>query len=172
MWSAAVDPRVLAVRAEPAAGATERLFDLATTDARLLCGRHTEHLLIARGAELFRLDVIASTSVTGGPVSLRFDIADNGKLPTQISVMARYTAQVAHVRRHGQLGNRLLALAAVDTRDAGASLRETADAVLGPGHWPGDGDHRKSMVRRMLVAGDRMIRAGPSATLVDRANDP
>jgi hypothetical protein len=40
--------------------------------------------------------------------------------------------------------------------------------VLGPGAWPGDGEHRKSLVRRMIAAGDQMIRAGPAGALVDR----
>jgi hypothetical protein len=41
--------------------------------------------------------------------------------------------------------------------------------VLGPGAWPGEGEHRKSLVRRLIAAGDRMIHSGPIATLVDRS---
>lgn len=54
---------------------------------------------------------------------------------------------------------------AVDGRDAGASLKDIADHVLGPGDWPGDGEHRKSMIRRMIVNGDRMLSVGPRAIL-------
>lgn len=137
------------------------------TEARYLRGRDAEHLLIVRGNELFRLDVIAGT-LAAGPVSLRFDIAQDDRLPAQLSTIGRYCHTGSPVRRHVRMGNRLLALAAVDACEAGASLREAADIVLGSGPWPGEGEHRKSMIRRMIAAGERLIRAGPAAVLVDR----
>jgi len=155
---------VLAVRAGQPTGNQQWSFDLATTEARHLRGGDAEHLLIVRGNELFRLDVIAGT-VAAGPVSLRFDIAQDDRLPAQLSTIGRYCHTINPVRRYVQLGNRLLALTAIDAFEAGASLRETADVVLGSGAWPGEGDHRKSRVRRMIVAGKRMIRAGPQPIL-------
>jgi hypothetical protein len=166
MWSAAVDPRVLAVRAGNPGGLA-RLFDAATSDARVVRGRHAEHLLIDRANDVFRLDVIEGT-VASGPVSLRFDLADDDRLSTQISAINRFRDSKVPPRQHLQLAQQLLALQAVDAREAGASLREVSDIVLGPGAWPGDGEHRKSLVRRMIVAGDRMIRAGPAGALLDR----
>ena len=62
---------------------------------------------------------------------------------------------------------KLFALQAVDARSEGASLRETAASILGPGDWPGDGEHRKSLVRRMIATGERIIQAGPRAILND-----
>jgi hypothetical protein len=53
----------------------------------------------------------------------------------------------------------------VDARQAGASLRETADILLGPGAWPGDGEHRKSYVRRLLNVGSHLIDSGPREIL-------
>lgn len=169
VWSATVDPRVLAVRAGRPTGGKARLFDMAELDARVLWDRHAEHLLINRDNDLFRLDVIEGT-VAAGPVSLRFDLADDDRLSAQISALGRFRGKAATGHRHMQLAHRLLALHAVDARDAGASLREVADVVLGPGAWPGNGEHRKSLVRRMIVAGDRMIRAGPASALVDRSH--
>ena len=167
MWSAAVDARVLAVRAGGPVRDKARLFDAAMLDARVLRGRHAEHLLITRGNDIFRLDVIEGT-IAAGPVALRFDLADDHRLPAQISAISRLYGKPVMGRRHGQIASRLLALHALDARDAGASLREVAELVLGPGAWPGDGDHRKSLVRRLIVAGDDMVRAGPTGVMVDR----
>lgn len=166
MWSAAVDPRVLAVRTGDPTDIA-RLFDAAMSAARVVRSPHAEHLLIDRGNDVFRLDVIDGT-IAAGPVSLRFDLADDDRLSVQISAIGRFCGKTVAAREHIQLAQRLLALQAVDARVSGASLREVSDMVLGPGPWPGDGEHRKSLVRRMIVAGDEMIRAGPGTALVDR----
>lgn len=168
IWSAAIDPRVLAVRAlATVATAGTRIFDARAVDARIVRGPHAEHLLIERGGEVIRLDVIDGTAAVG-PVTLRFDLADDDRLDTQLAVMRALRAPAPVARSHVQLARRLMALHAVDARDEGASLREIALMVVGPGAWPGDGEHRKSLVRRMIAAGDRMIRAGPAGALVDR----
>ena len=159
MWSAAVDPRVLTVRAiEPMDGDT-RLFDAVSADARIMRGAEREHLLINRDGELVRLDVVEGT-MTAGPVVLRFDLADDDRFDLQADAIRSLRFMAAPGRRHLRLAGRLFALQAVDARDAGASLRETADILLGPGAWPGDGEHRKSYVRRLLDAGSRMISSG------------
>jgi len=127
-------------------------------------GPRCEHLIVEPGGEVIRLDVIDGT-VTAGPVMLRFDLADDDRLDLQVSAMRAFRGAASVVRPNVQLARRLLALQAVDEHDAGASLRETADIVLGLGAWPGDGEHRKSYVRRLLAAGSRMIAAGPRAIL-------
>jgi hypothetical protein len=168
IWSAAIDPRVLAVRAlGRAAAAGTRLFDAPAVDARMVRGSYAEHLLIERGGEVIRLDVTEGTAAAG-PVTLRFDLLDDDRLDIQLSAIRLLRDPVTAARSHVQQARRLLALQAVDERDAGSSLREIADIVLGPGQWPGDGEHRKSLVRRMIVAGDRMVRAGPASVLIDR----
>ncbi|HKY81395.1 MAG TPA: DUF2285 domain-containing protein [Sphingobium sp.] len=141
-----------------------RLFDALSADARTMRGPRGEHLLIDCGGELVRLDVIDGT-MAAGPVALRFDLTDDDRLDAQIAVIETLRAAVAAGPRHGRLARRLLALQAVDARDTGASLKETADILLGPGDWPGDGEHRKSYVRRLLDAGSRMIRSGPRKIL-------
>lgn len=164
MWSAAVDPRVLAVRAIQPLDRNTRLFDGLSSSARRVCGSSIEHLLIDRGGEPIRLDVIEGTTATR-PVALHFDLADDERLETQIAAIRVFGAAVTIRRRRAQLARRLLALEAADAHDAGASLREAADLLLGPGDWPGDGEHRKSLIRRMIVAGAHMVRAGPRAIL-------
>lgn len=164
IWSAAVDPRVLTVRAmKPFDGHTQ-FFDALSADARILSGPGGEHLLIDRGGEVIRLDVIDGTTAAG-PVTLHFDLADDDRLDAQVAAICAFRDPVPAGRRHVRLARRLLALKAVDARDAGASLRETADILFGPGDWPGDGEHRKSYVRRLLDAGSRMIRSGPHEIL-------
>jgi hypothetical protein len=167
MWTAAIDPRVLAVRALKPTDGHARLFDGMSADVRTVRGPRCEHLIVDPGGEVIRLDVIDGT-VTAGPVSLRFDLVDDDRLQPKISAINAYRRVTVLAPRHTQLGNRLLALQALDARHAGASLRETADIVLGSDAWPGEGEHRKSLVRRMIVAGERMIRAGPKAILAGR----
>lgn len=140
------------------------LFDALSADARMMRGPLGEHLLIDRGGELVRLDVIEGTTAAG-PVVLRFELADDHRFDALVAAIGTLRAAVASVPRHGRLARRLFALKAVDVRNAGASLKETADILLGPGDWPGDGEHRKSYVRRLLDAGSRMIRSGPREIL-------
>lgn len=130
----------------------------------MICDGSGEHLAIDRGGVPLRLDVIEGTA-TAGPVFLHYDLPDDDRLEVRIAVI-RAIAGIRPVPcRHPQLASRLHALQALDARAAGASLRDVANHVLGPGDWPGDGEHRKSLVRRMIAAGERMVRAGPRAVL-------
>ena len=160
MWSADVDPRVLDVRAIKPMDGDTRLFDAASADTRIMRGSEREHLLIDRGGELVRLDVVEGTTAAGA-VALRFELADDDRIDLQIAAIRSFRSATATGHRHLRQAGRLLALQATDARDAGASLRETANILLGPGAWPGDGEHRKSYVRRLLDAGSRMIDTGP-----------
>ena len=162
MWSAAVDPRVLTARAVPTSGERSNGALALLPVARRMWSWRTEHLLIDRG-DLLRVDLV-DHATTGGPFQLHFDLPDDDWLEQRIAVIHSLRGE----RHHGsypQLARRLLSLNAVDGRDAGASLKDIADHVLGPGDWPGDGEHRKSMVRRMIVSGDRMLSAGARAIL-------
>jgi hypothetical protein len=163
LWSAALDPHVLAARAQPALGLRARSFDAQTAGIRIIRSAQGEHLLVDRGSGPVRIDV-SEGSVLSGPVNLQFDIRDDDHLAAQIAalrVFDGFTDNPAH--RH--LVRHLRALAALDARRAGGSLRETADLVIGPGDWPGDGEHRKSQVRRLVIAGEQLVAAGPGPIL-------
>lgn len=165
MWSAAVDPCVLAVRAvQPADAAGGRLFDPLKFDVRMVQRSRCEHLLIVCNGEVIRLDVIEGTTAAG-PVALRFDLPDDDCVEGRIAAIRTFRTMTPTGRVHQRTADRLIALQAVDAHDGGASLRELADILLGPGDWPGDGEHRKSYVRRLLVSGSRMIALGPRAIL-------
>jgi hypothetical protein len=60
-----------------------------------------------------------------------------------------------------------VSLHAHDAREAGASLRDIAELLLGPGDWPGDGEWRKSQARRLVQAGASLIRSGPRSILME-----
>ena len=123
-----------------------------------------EHLLIDRGGAPFRLDIIEGTVLTG-PVSLHFDVPDTSGLHQKLTAIRAFTGVTTIFQPHLQMTGRLHALHAADARAAGASLREIAHSLLGDGTWPGDGEHRKSLVRRMIAAGEQLVRAGPRAVL-------
>ncbi|WP_189338497.1 DNA -binding domain-containing protein [Sphingobium sp. SCG-1] len=171
MWSAIADPCVIAVRVGPVEHDGARVFDASDPAVRVLRGSVHEHLLVDRDDMAIRLDVIVGT-VLAGQVSLRFDLPDDHHLEAQLAAIRAFTSAVPPGRRHLQLARRVHALHATDARDDGASLREIADLVLGPGEWPGDGEYRKSMVRRMLASGDQMRRDGPRAILSGRLSPP
>jgi hypothetical protein len=164
MWSAAVDPYVLFVRALDPVDAHARLFDARSASARMVRGPEGEHLLIDRGGDLVRLDVVEGTTMKG-PVALHFALADDNRIEGRIAAIRTLRATASMRRRHVRLAGRLLALQAVDARNAGASLKEVADTVLERGDWPGEGEYRKSHVRRLLDAGSRMIGSGPREIL-------
>lgn len=167
MWSAAVDPRVLTAHTVPTSGESAKgVFALSPVARRMWTSR-TEHLLIDRG-ELLRVDLVHHVAV-GGKFRLHFDLPDDDWLKQRITVIGSLRGR-RHHGVHLQLARRLLSLNAVDGRDAGASLKDIADHVLGPGDWPGDGEHRKSMIRRMIASGDLMLLAGPRAILNDRGD--
>lgn len=164
MWSAVVDPRVITVRACRCEPDRARTFDGVLASIKALRGLGHEHLLVERNGILTRLDVIEGTALAG-PVSLQFDLPDDCHLDTRIAAIRGFNAAKGSPRPHLQLARRGRALDAVDANDRGASLREIADLILGSGDWPGDGEHRKSLVRRLIANGKRMVRAGPRAIL-------
>ena len=164
LWSAAADQRVLTARAVRPSGRDCRLFDGRSSDVRIVRGSDCEYLLVDRGGAGVRIDVIEG-SVAAGRVILRFDLTDDDRLETRVAAIHTFRNGDTKRRRYPQLAGRLLALQAVDVHDAGASLREIAEHLLGPGTWPGDGEHRKSLVRRLVVTGAAMIRAGPHVVL-------
>lgn len=172
LWSAAADPRVLTARARPYRGsATEagrRVFDLRALSAQVAVGADREHARIDQAGIMVRLDIIAGT-LMNGPVSLTFELLDGPGLPFQIDALRQLQEQATGTRAapspQRRLAAMLLPLCAFDERARGASLRNIADMLLGHGEWPGDGDHRKSQARRLVAAGEALVRGGSRAIL-------
>ena len=166
VWSAVLDPRVLTGRAVPATVDAANPFDLTLLHPKMVRSASAEHWLFVRHGKPVRLDVISGT-LARGPVILRFDITADERLSIQLAALRSFS-KPALDPGHADYAQYLLALHAVDARRAGASLRETADLILGPGDWPGDGEYRKSLVRRLIATGEQLVRDGPAAILQRR----
>jgi hypothetical protein len=158
------DRHVLFARASQASGGGSRLFDSKSPNIAIVRGSKCEYLQIDCGAEPIRLDIVEGT-VTNGPVLLRFDLPDDDALGGRLARLRAFRYPKSVESRFPRLARCLLALHAFDARSANATLRETADIVLGPGDWPGDGEHRKSFVRRLVATGEKMVGAGARAIL-------
>ena len=164
MWSATVDARVLLARAIVPSPDDAGCFDTSTPGLRRVVAPSAEHLLIDCGRELVRIDVIEGTTA-GTPVSIHIDLPLDDRVEPRVAAIRALVAPPQVTPQHTQLAHRLLCLQALDARAAGASLKDVAEILLGGGDWPGDGEHRKSRVRRMILAGERMVNAGPAAIL-------
>jgi hypothetical protein len=131
---------------------------------RVVASPAGEHVLIDRDGAPFRLDIIEGT-VLEGPVSLHFDLPDDYRLEEKLAVIRAFVGKRDVTHHNLQLAGRLRALHAADARALGASLKEIAELILGPGDWPGDGEYRKSLIRRMISSAEQMHREGHVAVL-------
>ena len=163
MWRADVDARVLliAARATTARDATNfRRFD-----PRILPDAGGEHVRLNVRGEVFRLDIVSGT-VMSGPVHLTYLLAQDGRLARQMDTIRRLEQGLAgtepgQVEGTSRIVRSAVALRACDARGGGASLREIASELLGAGEWPGPGEYRKSAIRRLVRMGERLVRQGP-----------
>jgi hypothetical protein len=133
----------------------------------MVAGAGCEHVRIDHAGAVIRLDIIDGT-LLGGSVSLRFELAYGQRFSDQFGALREFHslfADESSPRRHTRLAEMQLSLHAFDERARGASLRAIADILLGSGDWPGDGEHRKSRVRRLIAAGEALVRAGPRTIL-------
>ncbi|MGN6356059.1 MAG: DNA -binding domain-containing protein [Novosphingobium sp.] len=167
MWTATVDPCVLSVMATSALAPDA--IDIARFDPLIRTDADGEHVRVTVAGEAFRLGVI-SGSLARGPIGLTYKVARDRRLAAQIDTIRRLEQRFAGTAlrpRNGgsRLARSALALRAWDGRTAGASLREMAAELLGPGDWPGDGEHRKSAIRRLLAVGERLVARGPLPVL-------
>lgn len=126
-----------------------------------------ERLSLSDGQSRIRVDLLAG-SFLGGPVALRFVIADDRRAPSQIKALTRFRA----LRQRGLFGRWLNRpepharrwidqLRAYDGLNAGASERDIA-FVLFPGRyniddWRDGGASLRSTVRRLTVSAKRMV---------------
>lgn len=168
IWSADADPRVLRVRASRSEHEDVHALDLGRFETRLLFDGAKEHARIDGAGGVIRLDVTGG-SLGDGPAALCFEIPDDSRLRFQLDAIRAYRAMVegtvAAVSSRAGLVGKLLALHAYDARLSGSSLRDIAEALFGPGAWPGDGEYRKSRTRRLVASGGAMVRAGPRLIL-------
>lgn len=168
-----MDPHVLAVRTVKGSAACggDRFaaFDLRRFCAHILTGAGCEHVLLDLEGMAVRLDVLQG-SLREGAVFLCVELPLGPRLAARLDALQDFRAIAGRgtVRHKSMrtLEERFRALSAFDAWLAGASLRAIAEAQFGPGEWPGEGEHRKSSVRRLIGKGRAMVLAGPGAILV------
>ena len=139
MWRADVDPRVLSVSVE--AGGTSRAVDIERFAPRILSDAVGQHVRLVVHGEVFRLDVVAG-SISSGPVCLTYLLARDQRMGAQMDCILRLERKLAGrsctaIAKTSRIGRATLALRARDARMAGASLRDMAIELLGPGEGSG-----------------------------------
>lgn len=107
----------------------------------------------------------------GGPQRVSPAIAHDRPLGPQFDSVRRLDAFLHHRREQPNVGLRfgrlVEALRVGDAIAAGASQREIGLGIHG-GYWPGDGEHLKSRVRRMIILAAHLARVGPLGVLAGR----
>ena len=166
VWSADLDPRVLVVIARSIKPDTRsQCFNLGRYSARVLRNASCEHILIEHLDTWIRMDVVSGT-LCNGPVSLCFQVTERQNLLAQIEALRAFHAltrgRAERAPGRARIARPLVGLQALDARKAGHSLRAISKVLLGS-DWPGDGEHKKSRVRRLVASGEALVRAGHAA---------
>ncbi|MBO9601849.1 MAG: DUF2285 domain-containing protein [Novosphingobium sp.] len=142
----------------------ERLASLPYRSMRI---GERRHLLLQLSSGTLQLDVCGEC--TNLPPSSIMPVIDLGRelWPQLRSVCRLVSVLQGGVERRlvdRRLQRLVQALRVADALAVGASQREIGLGIYG-GDWPGDGEHLKSRVRRMIVLARRLVRAGPGGVL-------
>lgn len=160
IWAAGLDPCVLRAQAvRPGSPSPTLWLEIAGRHCQCVVGADTTHLAFACAGEIARID-LEGTAAPAARLLLQFEVLADGRLIHQLAAVHRLFSGGGVRPDPRRLMRQHLSLLALDAHTDGASLRETANLVLGPGDWPGDGDHRKSQVRRLIEAGGRLLAGG------------
>lgn len=160
IWAGRLDPCVLRARpVQPGSLSAPLWLEVAARDCHWALGSDAAHLAFACAGEIARIDLEVAAPPAGG-LLLQFEVLADGRLEHQLAAIRRLFGRGCNRADPRRLMRQHLSLLAVDAHAEGASLREIADYVLGPGDWPGAGEHRKSQVRRLIEAGRRLLVGG------------
>jgi len=184
LWSAELDPTVVAVRAaptdadDPDALDLERLRPLATLARG--AGGH-EYVALSDGWRRLRMDVMEGSLATIGWVRLDYQLSGFCDLEPRLGTLHRLAAlrrAGRFERRHfplaGGLPRRIEALRVADGLRAGASYRDIAMVLFGEtrvrADWRTNSDYLLSRIRRRAAEARRML-SGGYRRLFDRSAD-
>lgn len=143
------------------------LLDLSRLDYRVVRADGRSHLLLELPAGMLQLDL----RDTGHcreivAVSPAIDLARS--IEPQFHSARRLAALLAGfpepIPREPGLARLVVALRVRDALADGASQRDIGLGIFG-GDWPGDGEHLKSRVRRMIPLAAKLVRVGPRGVL-------
>ncbi|MBV2147522.1 DUF2285 domain-containing protein [Sphingobium sp. AS12] len=145
-------------------------LDLSRVKYRAVVAENVCHLLIDLPSGTLQLLVRGADVLRGDALSIVPQVDLGRPLDPQLREIRRLAKLVDGVTE-GENDQRLARL--VDALRVGDALREGAsqrDIALGiyGGDWPGDGEHLKSRVRRMIPLACALVRAGPRAVLAGR----
>lgn len=177
LWSAAVDPSVLAVAALPASTPAGTAFDLADWGGRLTIvrGSLAEHVLLRPGRGQLRFDVCSGT-ILQGPVRLLVDATLDDTAAMSAARINCFRKALSHdppncssPRRGRAHVRQVAALRTFDALIDGASIRDVAITLFGEARvqaeWLDPGEAMKSTCRRLIALARRMSDGGYKSLL-------
>lgn len=143
------------------------LLDLSHLDHRVVRAGSRSHLLLELPAGMLQLD-LRDTGYQREIVAVTPTIDLARAIEPQLHSARRLAALLAGipepVPRKPGLARLIAALRVRDALAAGASQRDIGLGIFGK-EWPGDGEHLKSRVRRMIPFAAELVKAGPRAVL-------
>ena len=172
MWDAAIDDRVLHVRAMPAA-AHEQGFDLralVVLATIVIDPVGTEHIALSDGTRRLRIDV-HSGSVLSGAVRLEVICNDIKRLDIAAAMLVQFASLCRHRRfmpshfpQEKCTSRWIKALRVHDGLSAGASQRDIAIALYGArrvaDEWQGNSDAMRASIRRLIKTARALASGG------------
>jgi hypothetical protein len=166
IWTAAANPRLLTVvpaRSGPA-------LDLARIGHRAAYIGDRCHVLLHLPRETLQLEGLDG-AFDDGPRRISALIDYGRALEPQLESVRRldtfWSGREPPTDMGTRFGRLVDALRVGDAIAAGASQRAIGLGIYG-GDWPGDGEHLKSRVRRMIPLAAALIRAGPRGVLAGK----
>jgi hypothetical protein len=166
LWSGAMNPFVLA--ASVVAGGS--LLDLSNVDHREVAMDGMRHILLRLPAGPLQLDLLDADDRSGA-FRIRPSIDLARPVEPQAHSVRRLAALVAGApepaSREAKVRRLVAALRVGDALADGASQRDIGLGIFGD-DWPGDGEHLKSRVRRMIPFAAELVRVGPQGVLQAR----
>lgn len=166
LWNGATNPYVLDVGVD----ADGCLLDLSCVAHRLVRASRRTHLILKLPAGTIQLDFRGDLDGCGAVrISPAIDLSR--PLEPQFCTARRLAALLdgmpEPVEREAGLTRLVAGLRVQDALADGASQREIGLGIFGD-DWPGDGEHLKSRVRRMIAFGNALAAAGPREVLAGR----
>ncbi|RSU90882.1 DUF2285 domain-containing protein [Sphingomonas koreensis] len=167
LWTGAMDPFVLDLRGD----ADGCLLDLSHVSHRMVRTDSHTHLLLELAAGTIQLGLLGAEDDRAA-VWIRPTIDLSRPIEPQFHSTRRLAALLdgapEPVPREAKLTRLVAALRVVDALADGAGQREIGLGIFGD-DWPGDGEHLKSRVRRMILSANALALTGPRAVLAGRA---
>jgi hypothetical protein len=166
LWTAAANPFLLGAVTDVSGARIELL----RVGHRAVVVDDVCHLLLALPEGTLQLLVRDADVCDGDGLSIVPQVDLGRPLDPQLREILRLAKLVDGVtggENDQRLARLVDALRVGDALREGASQRDIALGIYG-GEWPGDGEHLKSRVRRMIQLAAALVRAGPRAVLAGR----